>query len=759
MDFLQKNKFIKIFFLCLLAAVGMFFLDIGRTSFAQSDSTVSGEQSNSYIYPSTVEAGGSATARLYISNALEEVFSVGIKVESPSGKNSVQIERMAKEQDYWTGYLPIPAEAEIGTWKVSKITITYITGIIKDYFPGSFFEVVKAGSLNAPVCSAFEYSEWSSCEDEVQERTVVSSSPFGCQGGYPILLQKCLADNCAEDIWSCKEWGECLNGYQMRSCEKILECANVESLVPALKQSCSQTEYVYCQYVFSDYGKCENGKQYRKIISRLPEGCVEKLTDPLVRNCQEAANECVYTYTDWSSCLNGKKTRSVVSVSSECLSGNPVLEEKCDEVRNCDASDWRCGEWSSCDSSTKQYRNCSLQSNCIVVAGTKPELARECLQASNAAKEESFQLQNIQKQDNMEDVKQACLKLGWKEEECALYSYKNKIIKECLSEGFDNQATCRLHFLEKYGKPLICQGMSEEACANLINKIILPELEELMEKEERENLSDYTGKKAVIFPENKTIFVDEEKEAGAIKKIKISSSPLSALNGSVSVILSKASVGDNNILSPVAIVFDENKNGIPDDIEKRIEGLSNENSVLTQENIDSLIGIDKALALGKPLEQPKLNANIFESKALTISSIETVEKETNGRNALKFQGKAEPNQVVALFVYSVMPIVLTVKADDYGNWVYELDKSLVDGKHEIYAVVSNSEGGIIEASLPAPFFIQEAKAVTMEDFIALQEASTVSDSAGKLINFYLAGGFIFILFLISGFLLLRKKLV
>ena len=509
---------------------------------------------------------------------------------------------------------------------------------------------------------------------------------------------------CLQDNWSCGNWGECAGGFQFRSCENILDYPNIASVSPATKQSCTadaastptSTVINYCQYDFSEYGACENGKQYRKIISRLPEGCIDKTIEPLERSCttSEVLKTCLYPYSDWSVCLNGKKTRSIASIPLNCSPGNPILEEKCESLRNCTDSDWRCGDWSSCISSTKQYRNCSLAYDCVIVPETKPLMARECLASANTS-----------------------------------------ISQNTSSSGPGGQA-----------------GQNNQSQTAIDPAV-------------RQFLSDYSGYSAIADPENKSLSVSLDKNSTSsrgetgVKEIKIEGFPLAFSGSKNSVILFPMAITDQQqILSPVAIVFDANKNGIPDDTEKRMNIIPIDVKLIDQKELSFLSGIDQALINGKPLEQPKLSNGLKESKLLTVNFIETVQADNTGAGSiLRIQGKAEPNQVVTLFIYSVMPIVLTAKADAYGNWIYDLDKSLVDGKHEIYAAVNNSEGRIIAASLPTPFFIQEAKAVTIGDFIGIQETAAVPGASNNMINFYLASGIVFIFLLIAGFLFIRKK--
>jgi hypothetical protein len=41
------------------------------------------------------------------------------------------------------------------------------------------------------VCSAWTYSDWSPCSNDLQARSVLSSTPSGCAGGSPVLSQSC----------------------------------------------------------------------------------------------------------------------------------------------------------------------------------------------------------------------------------------------------------------------------------------------------------------------------------------------------------------------------------------------------------------------------------------------------------------------------------------------------------------------------------------------------------------------------------------
>jgi hypothetical protein len=201
---------------------------------------------------------------------------------------------------------------------------------------------------------------------------------------------------------------------------------------------------------------------------------------------------------------------------------------------------------------------------------------------------------------------------------------------------------------------------------------------------------------------------------------------------------------------------DTDNDGYVDDEELRM-GTDPLDSSAKKTNV-VLSGIDKALVDGKTLEQPKYIHSVT-SASLAVDSVATVVRgEDATKNNLKFEGKAQPNQVITLYIYSTMPIVVTVQADANGNWTYELDKTMVDGTHEVYVAVNNDKGEIVEASLPTPFFIQEAQAVSVDNFVAMGDASQALDQTNNMMTLYIFTGLAIILVLIAAFLIVKKKL-
>jgi hypothetical protein len=84
------------------------------------------------------------------------------------------------------------------------------------------------------------------------------------------------------------------------------------------------------------------------------------------------------------------------------------------------------------------------------------------------------------------------------------------------------------------------------------------------------------------------------------------------------------------------------------------------------------------------------------------------------QEAIVFSGKGLPNSFVTLYIYST-PVVVTVKADENGNWKYTLDSELPDGQHDLYVAMVDNDGKIIARS-PAVPFTKQAEAL---DYVPL----------------------------------------
>ena len=469
-----------------------------------------------------------------------------------------------------------------------------------------------------------------------------------------------------------------------------------------------------CNFIYSSWSECQiDGTRTRNVISFFPENC-EGGEPKLTENCNyvKPIIPCIFTYSPWSECQpNGIQTRKLISkMPANCSEGDPVLAQSCTYIEPVEP------EADPVVTPTATPTTPANTISDIVSQGpgkAKEKLGEECLRAG---------INN--------------------EEDCDIFNYQTKIVPECLSLGLTNQDQCRDYFLSNYGKPLKCETLSDENCAKLIDDVILSALEKSIDEEKKNELIQVSGSKAVINVVNNSpvISISELEEK---KEIKMENLPISVKEDeSISVKLIPIETNESQKgLSPVAISISSEGNDLPDDVIARIG---------QDFKIETLSGVDRAIVEGKPLEQPKFNS--FKGESLIVESVETEEK-----GSLVIRGKSNPGEIITLFIYSSIPIVVTVQADQDGNWIYTLDKSMVDGTHEVYAVLHNDEGRIIEASTPKIFFVAETQAVSMEEMLLSGNISEVKDDPENMMTLYLWGGISIIIILIALLLIAKRR--
>jgi hypothetical protein len=184
----------------------------------------------------------------------------------------------------------------------------------------------------ANTCSFWTYSDWSTCMNGQQTRTVVSSSPANCSGGSPILSQACTSQLSACTSWIYSDWSSCQsNGMKTRSIASSYpdKCSGGN---PELTQSCTYTAPVCTSWNYSSWSTCSSdGQKTRSIVSSLPNGCTNG--SPIL------IGSCVYT-------------------PEYLMPDKPIIESFCDNKGNC-----------ACSSIAGANFNCSASSNNTIHVG------------------------------------------------------------------------------------------------------------------------------------------------------------------------------------------------------------------------------------------------------------------------------------------------------------------------------------------------------------------------------------------------------
>jgi hypothetical protein len=113
-------------------------------------------------------------------------------------------------------------------------------------------------------------------------------------------------------------------------------------------------------------------------------------------------------------------------------------------------------------------------------------------------------------------------------------------------------------------------------------------------------------------------------------------------------------------------------------------------------------------------QSPKDSIGLSRADVLEIKEVTPLVREETPEMkstvAAEIRGKALPNSLVTLYIFST-PTVVTVKTDADGTFVYTFDKELEDGQHDVYVTVTDTAGDILAQSNPFSF-IKVAQAFT-----------------------------------------------
>jgi hypothetical protein len=141
-------------------------------------------------------------------------------------------------------------------------------------------------------------------------------------------------------------------------------------------------------------------------------------------------------------------------------------------------------------------------------------------------------------------------------------------------------------------------------------------------------------------------------------------------------------------------------------------------------------------------EEPETTSTIVAALAVNTVAADSFESSPDGSDIIKsvaFKGKALPNSIITLYIYST-PIIVAVKADNNGDWAYVLDQELENGDHKVYAAVVNNSGKVLARSNPLPF-VKEASAITL-DQADIMKTEEVEGGFMRTYLFWIAGSIV-----------------
>ncbi|MEK7630603.1 MAG: hypothetical protein AAB417_01040 [Patescibacteria group bacterium] len=166
---------------------------------------------------------------------------------------------------------------------------------------------------------------------------------------------------------------------------------------------------------------------------------------------------------------------------------------------------------------------------------------------------------------------------------------------------------------------------------------------------------------------------------------------------------------------------DSDGDGITDYDEKNIYQTNPNTKDTDKDGINDAVEIfssndpNNATANSISYESPK-NAGTPRPEILVVADIIPILTPAQTIDKIIVTGQAPPYSLVTLYIFST-PFVVTVKTNAEGAWAYTFDKELADGKHEVYATITNSKGSVLAKSDPVPF-IKTANAITKTPAVA-----------------------------------------
>ena len=358
--------------------------------------------------------------------------------------------------------------------------------------------------------------------------------------------------------------------------------------------------------------------------------------------------------------------------------------------------------------------------------------------------------------------------------ECNKIMFKKFGPPECQEAGIEDEEECQEFMFNKYAPQVECGGLEKWQCNNFIRD---------------RHLGNIVAKQTVFskLKENVAYLAGETVTSKELKERIGESANIIPVKEEVKfkIVLGKEKLTlneEDNLIqtAPIILMIDNDMDGLPDDLEKRLgtdptkmdtdgdgysdgEEVKNGRNPLGEGELESKISlVDEAILQNKTLGHPKTEGE--ETENIAIENIANLEnKQTGAMEGYALSGKSEPNSVVALYIYSDLPLVITTKTDEYGNWRYELSEPLTEGEHEIYVAINDNTGKVVSKSKPLNFFVKEAQAVSVKDFFsptasAASEAEKESESS---IYYYLIAALsliiIGILFFVA--MIIRKKRV
>ncbi len=353
---------------------------------------------------------------------------------------------------------------------------------------------------------------------------------------------------------------------------------------------------------------------------------------------------------------------------------------------------------------------------------------------------------------------------------CEEYLSRVYVEKECEQANIFNLNDCKNYTAEKYLPKIQCLLSDQNQCQTLLQTDYLNRL--AVKEQARTKTAD-------ILQNNlqKNISV-KDLQASLVSGGLNNFLPLSE-EATKSVFLAAAesktvlnTSGELAFSTNAVLVFDADADALSDDLELYYgTDLNNPDSdsdgyldgqevannysplgagALNKESND----LAKILSQKLALAQPKVNAS--STVELSVDQFSKVE------NSLILTGKAPANTWLNLYFYSQVPLLVSTKSNDQGNWSYQLEQALAAGDHQVYLAINDSEGKIIKQSAPLALKIDQNQVVeptvnNVNDAQNIVTNNTNKNNFWLTYRWYILALGILIMFLLSAYLFFKFR--
>lgn len=350
------------------------------------------------------------------------------------------------------------------------------------------------------------------------------------------------------------------------------------------------------------------------------------------------------------------------------------------------------------------------------------------------------------------ELPQICLDAGSiSRSECDTYIRSQKLPELC-----GNDDTCETALIREFIETVECSALTEEVCRNELSSRHVGTWLAMRDKiRERNRVSEALSDTAIA---SIASLPDESRDV--VRESLTNDRPVYVYPSFAGVILTKEDTID--AVPSAVLILDDDGDGLSNELEERIgtnrrAADSDEDGYTDREELQNgfdplgegkkeygLWPIDGAMVYQFPIDQPLVSS----AEVVNELTVASVKNDVGEKKLNTITGRGPANSLMTLYVYSGMPIVLTVQTDRSGNWEYTLEDSLADGEHEAYLTLVDSIGVITQKSEPLTFFVKEAQAVEPDEFFGFSDLTVAPESipVNQFSRYYVYGAVGLVLF-------------